>query len=138
MIKSFSAVNSSSILPRPSRRESPHAGECALKSPSTRKGFGSCSKSSARESFETGELGGRYREQTVRVFSRLIVAAAACRPVFKSISEKTGSVSDEEGRLAPGGPTLREKQSVTPGWHLALPKPAFLQGHNSRLRSIQQ
>ncbi|GFO03548.1 hypothetical protein PoB_003005300 [Plakobranchus ocellatus] len=47
-----------------------------------------CSKSSARESFETGELGGRYREQTVRVFSRLIVAAAACRPVFRSISEK--------------------------------------------------
>ncbi|GFN86076.1 hypothetical protein PoB_001258200 [Plakobranchus ocellatus] len=79
MIKSFSALNSSSILPRPSRRESPHAGECALKSPSTR-------KSSARESFETGESGGRYREQTVRVFSRLIVAAAACRPVFKSIS----------------------------------------------------
>ncbi|GFO19417.1 hypothetical protein PoB_004592200 [Plakobranchus ocellatus] len=75
MIKSFSAVNSSSILPRPSRRESPHAGECALKSPSTRKGFGSCSKSSATETFETWELGGRYREQTVRVFSRLIVAA---------------------------------------------------------------
>ncbi|GFO42868.1 hypothetical protein PoB_006937300 [Plakobranchus ocellatus] len=78
MIKSFSAVNSSIIVPRPSRRESPYTGECALKSPSTRKGFGSCSKSSARESFE----------QTVRVFSRLIVAAAACRPVFRSISKK--------------------------------------------------
>ncbi|GFO46804.1 hypothetical protein PoB_007330900 [Plakobranchus ocellatus] len=75
MIKSFSAVNSSSILPRPSRRKSPHAGKCALKSPNTRKGFGGCSKSSARESFETRELGGRYREQTVRVFSRQLQQA---------------------------------------------------------------
>ncbi|GFN87449.1 hypothetical protein PoB_001395500 [Plakobranchus ocellatus] len=57
---------------------------------------------------------------------------------FQINFRKTGSVSDEEGGLAPGGPTLRKKQSVTPGWHLALPKPAFLRGHNSRLRSIQQ
>ncbi|GFO26749.1 hypothetical protein PoB_005325400 [Plakobranchus ocellatus] len=118
MIKSFLAVNSSSILPRPSWREFPYAGECALKSPSTRKGFGSCSKSSARESFETGELGGRYREKTVRVFSRLIVTAAACMPIFRPISEK----------CIPFLPLLR----------LPLPKPAFLQGHNNRLQSIQQ
>ncbi|GFN88475.1 hypothetical protein PoB_001498100 [Plakobranchus ocellatus] len=127
-------MNSSSILTHPSRRQSPHAGECALKSPSTRKGFGSCSKSSARESFETGVLGGRYREQTVRVFSKLIVAAAACRPVFKSISEKRVPFLMRTA----ASPTLRKKQSVTPGWHLTLLKPAFLQGHNSRLRSIQQ
>ncbi|GFN81315.1 hypothetical protein PoB_000782100 [Plakobranchus ocellatus] len=44
-----------------------------------------------------------------------------------------GAFSDEEGCLAPRGPTLRKKQNVTPGWHLALPKPAFLQGHNRRL-----
>ncbi|GFN84752.1 hypothetical protein PoB_001125800 [Plakobranchus ocellatus] len=83
-------MNSSSILLHPFQRASPNAGECVLKSPSTRKGFGSCSKSSAKESFKTGLLKGRYREQTVipRVFSRLIVAAAACRPVFRVISEK--------------------------------------------------
>ncbi|GFO43289.1 hypothetical protein PoB_006979400 [Plakobranchus ocellatus] len=131
-------MNSSSILPRPSRRESPHAGECALKSPSTRKGFGSCSKSSARESFETLELGGRYREQTVRVFSRLIVAATACRSVFRSISEKRVPFLVRRAASPRGGPTPRKKQSVAPGWQPALPKPAFLQGHNSRLRSIQQ
>ncbi|GFO22147.1 hypothetical protein PoB_004865200 [Plakobranchus ocellatus] len=97
-------MNSSSILPRPSRRESPLAGECPLKSPSTRKGFGSCSKSSARESFETGELGGRYREQTIRVFSRLIVAAAACRPDFKSISEKRVPFLMRRAASPPGDP----------------------------------
>ncbi|GFO19433.1 hypothetical protein PoB_004593800 [Plakobranchus ocellatus] len=37
-----------------------------------------------------------------------------------------------------GGPTLRKKQGVTQGRQLPLPKPKFLQGHNSRLRSIQQ
>ncbi|GFO18976.1 hypothetical protein PoB_004548100 [Plakobranchus ocellatus] len=130
-------MNSSSILPRPSRRESPHAGECALKSPSTRKGFGSCSKSSARESFETGELGGRYKEQTVSLL-QADCGSCSMQASFQINFRKTGSVSDEEGRLAPGGPTLWKKQSVIPGWHLALPKPAFLQGHNNRLLSIQQ
>ncbi|GFO04510.1 hypothetical protein PoB_003101500 [Plakobranchus ocellatus] len=125
-----------SSVPSQSRPESPHAGECALKSPSTRKGFGSCSKSSARESFKTGELGGSYREQTVRLFSRLIVAAAACRPVFKSISEKRVPFLMRRAASPPGDPPCG--RSVTPGWHLALPKPAFLQGHNSRLRLIQQ
>ncbi|GFO43706.1 nucleic-acid-binding protein from mobile element jockey [Plakobranchus ocellatus] len=123
-------MNSSGILPRPSRRESPHAGECALKSPSTRKGFGSCSKSSARESFETGKLGGRYREQTVRVFSRLIVAAAACRPVFKSISEKRVPFLMRRAASPPRDPPREEARCN--------PKPAYLQGHNSRMRSIQQ
>ncbi|GFO46815.1 hypothetical protein PoB_007332000 [Plakobranchus ocellatus] len=42
-------MNSLSILPHPSQQESPYAGECALKCPSMRKGFGNCSKSSARE-----------------------------------------------------------------------------------------
>ncbi|GFN93112.1 hypothetical protein PoB_001961800 [Plakobranchus ocellatus] len=50
-------MNSSSILRRPSWREFHYAGECALKSPSTRKGFGSCSKSLSRERVETGVLG---------------------------------------------------------------------------------
>ncbi|GFN87875.1 hypothetical protein PoB_001438100 [Plakobranchus ocellatus] len=88
-----------------------------------------------RESFETGVLGGRYREQTVRVFSRLIVTAATCRPVFRTISEKRVSFLMRRTASPPGDP---QKQSVTPGWQLPLPKPAFLQGHNSRLRSIQQ
>ncbi|GFO40716.1 hypothetical protein PoB_006722100 [Plakobranchus ocellatus] len=60
MISSFPAMNSSSILSNPCRRESPYAGECALKSPSTRKAFGNCLKSSAREYFETGVLGGSF------------------------------------------------------------------------------
>ncbi|GFN98880.1 hypothetical protein PoB_002538600 [Plakobranchus ocellatus] len=45
-------------------------------------------KEFAKESIETGVLGGWYREQTGRVFPGLIVAATACRPVFRPISEK--------------------------------------------------
>ncbi|GFO23028.1 hypothetical protein PoB_004953300 [Plakobranchus ocellatus] len=40
-----------------------------------------------------------------------------------------GFVSDEEGRLPSGKPTLRKKQGVSPGRRLPLTKPAFLQGH---------
>ncbi|GFO41345.1 hypothetical protein PoB_006785000 [Plakobranchus ocellatus] len=131
-------IKSSSNLPHPSRRESPRVGECALKSPSTRKGFGSCPKSSARESFETEVLGSRYREQMVRVFSKLIVAAAACWPVFLHNLLKNGFRIYWGGPTRPRGTHPGKKQGVTSGRQLPLSKPAFLRGHRSRLQSIQQ
>ncbi|GFO26839.1 hypothetical protein PoB_005334400 [Plakobranchus ocellatus] len=64
-------MNSSSILSCPSRQESPHPGECALKSPSKRKGCGSCLMSSVREFFEMGVLGDRVQQPIGRRGSAL-------------------------------------------------------------------
>ncbi|GFO32997.1 hypothetical protein PoB_005950200 [Plakobranchus ocellatus] len=45
--------------------------------------------------------------------------------------ESKCDIGRQEGCLTLGGPTPLKEKHKTPGWQLPLPKPAFLQGHNS-------
>ncbi|GFN95422.1 hypothetical protein PoB_002192800 [Plakobranchus ocellatus] len=57
----------------------------------------------------------KLREQTFRVFSRLIMAAAACRPVFRSISEKRVPFLMRRTASPPGDPSRgRSKVATAP------------------------
>ncbi|GFO15146.1 hypothetical protein PoB_004165100 [Plakobranchus ocellatus] len=58
----------------------------------------------SQRSFETGVLGGRYKEQMVRVFSKLFVAAAVCRPVLRTLSEKRVPFCMRRAASSPGDP----------------------------------
>ena len=63
----------------------PHRGLWPLKSPSRRKGLGSCRRSWLRLGIEIGMDGGRYIEQIVITVDDVILTAIACKGVSKCI-----------------------------------------------------